>query len=113
MNRHYTLLGWLAVAAGFAAIGAGWAGVQSTTVVAVQLAFLTSGGATGMALVIVGSGLIRLDDARATRAVVEDLLTRFDDMELDVADTRACLEALAPRRPVLEDAAGGRSGAPA
>jgi hypothetical protein len=113
VNRHYTLLGWLLVAAGFAAIGAGWAGVQSTTVVPVQLAFLTSGGVAGFALVVVGSGLLRLDDVRATRAVLEDLRTRFDDMELDVADARACLEALAPRRPVLEDAAGGRSGAPA
>lgn len=98
MNRHYTLLGWLLVVAGFAAIGAGWAGVQSTTVVAVQLAYLTSGGVTGVALVVVGSGLFRLDDVKATREVLEDLRNRFDDMELDVADTRACLDALAPRQ---------------
>jgi hypothetical protein len=107
VNRRYTLFGWLAVVAGFAAIAGGWAGVQSTTVVAVQLAYLTSGGVAGVALVVLGAGLFRHDDLKVIREVVEELRSRFDDLELDVADTRAALEDLAPRRSLLEPEAGG------
>jgi hypothetical protein len=78
----------LIVVAGFAVIGAGWAGVQSTPVVAVQLAYLASGGLVGVALVVLGTGLQRHDDLRAIREVVEELRDRFDDLEHDVADTK-------------------------
>jgi hypothetical protein len=89
--RRQTLLGWLIVVAGFAVIGAGWAGVQSTPVVAVQLAYLASGGLVGVALVVLGTGLQRQDDQRATREVVEELRDRFDDLEHDVADIKEAL----------------------
>ncbi|MGH8975696.1 MAG: hypothetical protein ACRD0C_21130 [Acidimicrobiia bacterium] len=92
MNRRQTLLGWLLVVAGFAAIGGGWAGVQSTPVMAVQLAYLASGGLTGVALVILGTGLQRQDDLRAIRVAVEELRDRFDDLEHDVADTKDSLQ---------------------
>jgi hypothetical protein len=107
VNRRYTLLGWLTVVTGFAAIAGGWAGVQSTTVVAVQLAYLTSGGIAGVALVVLGTGLFRHDDLKVIREVVEELRNRFDDLELDVADTRAVLEEVAPRRSLLEPEPGG------
>jgi hypothetical protein len=100
--RRQTLLGWLIVVAGFAVIGAGWAGVQSTPVVAVQLAYLASGGLVGVALVVLGTGLQRQDDQRATREVVEELRDRFDDLEHDVADIKEALgegaRASSPRR---------------
>lgn len=90
--RNQTLMGWLVVVAGFAVIGAGWAGVQSTPVVAVQLAYLASGGLVGVALVVLGTGLQRHDDLRAIREAVEELRDRFDDLEQDVAETKESVQ---------------------
>ena len=98
MNRRQTLLGWLLVVAGFAVIGGGWAGVQSTPVVAVQLAYLASGGLTGVALVVLGTGLQRNDDLRAIREGVEELRDRMDDLEHDVHDTKDWLQTLELKR---------------
>lgn len=94
MNRVLTVLGWVFVVAGFAVVGAGWAGVQSTPVVAVQLAYLASGGLGGVALVILGTGLQQHDDTRAIREAVEELRDRFDDLEHDVADAKEWIESL-------------------
>jgi hypothetical protein len=91
--RNQTLMGWLVVVAGFAIIGAGWAGVQSTPVVAVQLAYLASGGLVGVALVVLGTGLQRHDDLRAIREAVEELRDRFDDLEQDVAETKESVQS--------------------
>lgn len=90
-------LGWLLIAAGFAVIGAGWAGVQSTPVVAVQLSYLASGGFVGIALVIVGVGMLYQDDVRCSRQILEELRDRFDDLEHDAADLHAAVDAI--RRP--------------
>ncbi len=88
MNLRRSLLGWLLVLAGLAAVIAGWVSVQSTRDVPVQVAYLASGGAFGIALVALGTGLVANDDLRAIRAAVEELRDRFDDIELDLADTR-------------------------
>jgi hypothetical protein len=93
LMRRQTLLGWLIVVAGFTVIGVGWGGVQSTPVVAVQLAYLASGGIVGVALVVLGTGLQRHDDLRAIRQVVEELRDRFDDLEHDVADTKDLIQS--------------------
>lgn len=93
LMRNQTLMGWLVVVAGFAVIGAGWAGVQSTPVVAVQLAYLASGGLVGVALVVLGTGLQRHDDLRAIREAVEELRDRFDDLEHDVAETKDAVQS--------------------
>jgi hypothetical protein len=98
VNRRQTLLGWIIIVAGFTVIGAGWAGVQSTPVVAVQLAYLASGGVVGVALVVVGAGLQGRDDLRAVRHGVEELLDRIDDLEHDLADTKDWLQALEVKR---------------
>jgi hypothetical protein len=98
MNRRDTLLGWILVIAGFTVIGAGWAGVQSTQVVAVQIAYLTSGGVLGVALVIVGTGRHIIGDLRAVRAGMEELLERADDLEHDLADTKEWVRAIELRR---------------
>jgi hypothetical protein len=98
VNRRETLLAWVVIAAGFAVIGGGWAGVQSTPVVAVQLAYLASGGIVGLAMVIVGTGLLRHDDLRAIRKGVEELLDRVDDLEHDLSDTKEWLQALEVKR---------------
>lgn len=92
------VLAWLAIVAGFAVIGGGWVGVQSTPVVAVQLAYLASGGFVGIALVVVGVGLLYQDDLRASRQILEELRDRFDDLEHDVAAIQATLDSAASGR---------------
>lgn len=81
-----SVLAWILVAAGLAVIGAGWAGVQSTPVVAVQLAYLASGGFVGLGLVMVGVGISDKEDVRVIRTTLEELRDRFDDLEHDVRD---------------------------
>jgi uncharacterized membrane protein YccC len=108
VNRRQTLLGWALVIAGFTVIGAGWAGVQSTPVVAVQLAYLASGGVAGIALVVVGAGRQANADLRAIRAGVEELLDRVDDLEHDIADTKGWMQALEVRR--IHDLTGNGAG---
>jgi len=98
VNRRDPLLGWILIIAGFSVIGAGWAGVQSTPVVAVQLAYLASGGVAGIALIIVGAARQVIGDLRAVRAGMEELLNRADDLEHDLADTKEWVRALEVRR---------------
>ena len=108
MNRRQTLLGWAVITAGFVAIGAGWAGVQSTPVVAVQVSYMTSGAVTGLALVFLGTGLLRVDDLRAIRLGVEELRDRMDDLEHDISDTKDWLQTLEVKRiqALAHDGAG-------
>ena len=98
MNRRQTLLGWALVTAGFAAIAAAWGQVQGTHVVAVQLSYLTSGGLTGLGLIVLGTGLIRADDLRAIREGVDELRDRINDLEHDVSDTKDWLQTLEVKR---------------
>lgn len=98
MNHRQTLLGWAVIIAGFVAIGAAWGGVQSTPVVAVQLSYMTSGGLTGLGLIVVGTGLLRADDQRAIREGVNELRDRIDDLEHDINDTRDWLQTLEVKR---------------
>lgn len=78
------VLGWVLIAAGLAVITGGWVGVQSTPVVAVQLAYLASGGIGGIALVMIGTSLQSYDDTRVMREALEELRDRFDDIEEDL-----------------------------
>jgi hypothetical protein len=98
MNRRDALLGWTLIIAGFTVIGAGWAGVQSTQVVAVQVAYLASGAVVGLALVIVGTGRQVVGDLRVVRAGMEELLDRSDDLEHDIADTKEWVRSLEVKR---------------
>lgn len=111
MNRRDALLGWILVIAGFTVIGAGWAGVQSTPVVAVQIAYLASGAVGGLALVIVGTARHIVGDLRAVRAGMAELLDRSDDLEHDIADTKEWVRSLEVKRIqelAAVDANGGR-----
>jgi hypothetical protein len=100
-KRPYTMIGWLLIAAGWASLLGGWVGVQSTPVVAVQLAYFASGGLAGVALVTMGAGLQRGDDTRAIREILEELRERFDDLENAVADIPAKENRVAnTRRPL-------------
>ncbi|MBW3664325.1 MAG: hypothetical protein KY469_14590 [Actinobacteria bacterium] len=89
-------LGWIVIAAGLATIAGGWVGVQSTPVVAVQLAYLASGGIGGIALVMIGTSMHSYDDTRAMREALEELRDRFDDIEDDVVAIREALDEPTP-----------------
>jgi hypothetical protein len=113
MNRRDALLGWILIIAGFTVIGAGWAGVQSTQVVAVQVAYLASGGVLGVALVIVGTGRQIIGDLRAVRAGMAELLERADDLEHDITDTKEWVRSLEMKRIqelAVVDGGGSRVG---
>jgi hypothetical protein len=98
VNRRQTLLAWAVITAGFVAIGVAWGQVQGTHVVAVQLSYMTSGGLTGLALVFLGTGLLKSDDLKAIREGVEELRDRIDDLEHDVSDTKDWLQTLEVKR---------------
>jgi hypothetical protein len=109
VNARQTLIGWAVITAGFVAIGAGWTGVQSTPVVAVQVSYLASGGLVGLGLIILGTALLRSGDLRAIRRGVEELGDRIDDLEHDVSDTKDWFQTLEVKRIqalVVEDGAG-------
>jgi hypothetical protein len=96
MRRPFLIIGWLLITSGLVALAAGWAGVQSTPVVAVQLSYLVSGALVGIALVTIGTGLQGHDDTRAIRELLEELRDRYDDLENAVAEVQK--ELAAPRR---------------
>ena len=113
MNRRDALLGWILIIAGFTVIGAGWAGVQSTRVVAVQVAYLASGAVVGLALVLVGTGRQIIADLRFVRTGMDELLERSDDLEHDIADTREWVRSLEIKRIqelAVADGVGSRVG---
>jgi hypothetical protein len=71
--------------------------VQSTPVVAVQVSYLVSGGLVGIALVMLGLGLVRHDDVRTISALAEELLDRVDDVAEDLASVRQAAEGRRPQ----------------
>lgn len=109
MKSRQSLLGWAVITAGFVAIGVAWGQVQGTHVVAVQLSYMTSGGLTGLALVFLGTSLLRAEDLRSIRDGVEELRDRIDDMEHDVSDTKDWLQTLEVKR-IQSLAAGDGAG---
>jgi hypothetical protein len=98
VKSRQSLLGWAVITAGFVAIGAAWGQVQGTHVVAVQLSYMTSGGLIGLALVFLGTSLLRQEDLRAIREGVEELRDRIDDLEHDISDTKDWLQTLEVKR---------------
>jgi hypothetical protein len=110
MNRRDALLGWILIMAGFTVIGAGWGGVQSTPVVAVQIAYLASGAVVGLALVIVGTARHIVGDLRTVRAGMVELLDRSDDLEHDIADTKEWVRSLEVKRIQELAVVGGNGG---
>ncbi len=97
-NRHVVyarLLGLLFCAAGFAAIGIGWAGMASRACVDCQLPYLLSGGAAGVALVILGVALLLIAELRAEG---RGLAERID--HLAESNSRMAFEGAAQERVV-------------
>jgi len=70
-------LGLLFCVAGFAAIWAGWNGAASYNDIRKQFPYLISGGIAGLALVVVGVGLMIIQSQRADRVQLEANLTEL------------------------------------
>ena len=68
--------------AGFAAIWAGWNGAASYNDIRKQFPYLISGGVTGLALVVIGVGLLIIQSQRADRV----------QLEANLVELRAILE---------------------
>ena len=94
--RWNTLGGKLGLAfclAGLAAIWAGWNGAASYNDIRKQFPYLISGGVSGLALVLIGVGLMIIQSQRADRVQLETNLTEL----------RAILERLT-ETPAISDA---------
>jgi len=70
-------LGLLFCVAGFAVIWAGWNGAAGYNDIRKQFPYLISGGIAGLALVIVGVGLMVVQSQRADRVQLEANLTEL------------------------------------
>lgn len=62
---------------GFVAIFFGWNGAASNDTVLEQFPYFISGGLTGLALVVVGSAMIVVQNQRQDRALIEAALERL------------------------------------
>ena len=70
-------LGLLFCGAGFAVMWAGWNGAASYNDIRKQFPYLISGGIVGLALVVVGVGLMVIQSQRADRVQLEANLTEL------------------------------------
>jgi hypothetical protein len=72
--RYGRVLGLVFCVAGFTTIGFGWNGAAKTALVDMQFPYLISGGLAGVALVLLGVGLLILAQVRSERLkLVEEL----------------------------------------
>src|SRR5437762_2393677 len=82
MKRSYAKLGGQlglgCVALGLVFIGLGWNGAAGVDFVSGQIPYLLSGGAFGLALVIIGVGLIVVQNSRHDRSLVETQLRELN-----------------------------------
>jgi ABC-type Fe3+-siderophore transport system permease subunit len=82
-TRVARLLGLALCAAGFGAIALGWAGAARNTCVDCQIPYLISGGAAGVALMILGTGLLLMAQVRTE---ARRLSAAVDHMTWTLAD---------------------------
>jgi hypothetical protein len=81
--RFARLLGLAFCAAGFGAIALGWAGAARKTCVDCQIPYLISGGAAGIALVVLGAGLLLIAQMRTE---ARRLSARLEQMTRTLAE---------------------------
>ncbi len=93
-------LGLLFCTAGFAVIWAGWNGAASYNDIRKQFPYLISGGIAGLALVVIGVGLMVIQSQRADRVQLEANLTELRSI-LDRMTGVPAAGAAAPGQPDL------------
>jgi hypothetical protein len=81
--RFARLLGLAFCSAGFVAIALGWAGAARKTCVDCQIPYLISGGAAGIALVVLGAGLLLIAQMRTE---ARRLSARLEQMTWTLAE---------------------------
>lgn len=104
--------------AGFLFLFLGWNGAASVDRVASQFPYLISGGLVGLSLVVIGVGMIVVQNQRADRAALQATLQELQ-RAIDAANGNAPDDAVAfalpPARPtpqhVVDTIAAGGSGA--
>ncbi len=90
-------MGLVLCAAGFAAIGVGWAGMAGATSADAQLPYLLSGGAVGIGLIVCGAALLVLGQVRADRLKDEARFMRMLDARSEPSGETT--GAASPRTP--------------
>jgi hypothetical protein len=82
MNRAWAKLGGQlglgCAALGLLLIGVGWNGAASLDFVSGQIPYLLSGGALGVSLVVIGAGLVVVQNSRKDRALLEAQLRELN-----------------------------------
>jgi hypothetical protein len=81
--RFARVLGLAFCAAGFGAIALGWAGAARKTCVDCQIPYLISGGAAGVALVVLGAGMLLIAQMRTE---ARRLSARLEQMTWTLAE---------------------------
>ena len=76
--RFARVLGLLVCAAGFAAMGLGWAGTARVSCTDCQIPYLLSGGAAGLGLVVFGVAILVLAQLRAEGRRMSERLERLE-----------------------------------
>ena len=105
------LLGIIYCLVGFALIFLGWNGAASYDRVSAQIPYVVSGGIAGLALVVLGTGLIIVQSHRADRGALEATMLDLRDVldRLAAGRTEEVLTA-AGRAPGSGDVVAGPSG---
>jgi hypothetical protein len=94
LGKFGGLLGILYCLVGFLLVFLGWNGAASYDRVSAQIPYVVSGGLAGLALVVLGTGLIIVQSHRADRAALEATLLDLRDV-LDRLAAGATKEAVA------------------
>ena len=83
--RYLRILGLGFIVGGFIVIGFGWSGMAKVACPDCQLPYLLSGGAGGIALVVVGATLLILSHIRATQLSFTEQVDRITQALVRVA----------------------------
>ncbi len=94
-------LGVLLCLIGFGAIFLGWNGAAGKNTIMAQFPFLISGGIVGLAIVVIGSALLIVQNAREDRARLEAVLERI------ATATEAGRASMSPRSGYAPTGVGG------
>lgn len=108
-DRFGGLLGILYCVAGLVLIFLGWNGAASYDNVAAQIPYVVSGGLAGLALCVIGAGVMITSGARTERARLEAAIEDLRDALMRTAEAAVVTGARAGTPAPSEARAGARS----